>query len=41
VGDPYTLNSKLWTTAVISGATYRVRYRVYNILGWGDYSPIG
>ena len=38
---PYTLNSKQLTTAVISGATYRVRYRAYNVHGWGPDSPIG
>lgn len=38
---PYTLNSKVVTTAVASGATYRVRYRTYNVHGWGDYSPEG
>lgn len=38
---PYTLNSKIVTTAVASGATYQVRYRAYNVHGWGDYSPTG
>jgi hypothetical protein len=38
---PYTLNSKLLTTAIVSGATYRLRYRAYNVHGWGAYSPIG
>lgn len=39
--DPYTLNSKVVTTAIASGATYRARYRAYNVHGWGEYSPIG
>jgi hypothetical protein len=39
--DPYNLNSKIVTTAIISGATYQARYRAYNVHGWGDYSPIG
>jgi hypothetical protein len=39
--DPYTLNSKIVTTAIISGASYRARYRAYNVHGWGDYSPEG
>jgi hypothetical protein len=38
---PYTLNSVLYTTAVRSGATYRLRYRAYNVHGWGPYSPTG
>jgi hypothetical protein len=38
---PFTLNSKQLTTAIISGATYRVRYRAYNVHGWGPDSPIG
>jgi hypothetical protein len=37
----YTLNSHSLTTAIISGAIYRVRYRAYNVHGWGPYSPIG
>ena len=40
-GSPYLLNSKLVTTAIQSGATYRARYRAYNIHGWGPYSPEG
>lgn len=39
--NPYTLNSKIVTTAIASGATYRARYRAYNVHGWGAYSPIG
>lgn len=39
--DPYTLNSKVVTTAIVSGAAYRARYRAYNVHGWGEYSPIG
>jgi hypothetical protein len=38
---PYTLNSKQITTAIVSGRTYRLRYRAYNAHGWGSYSPIG
>ena len=41
VGAPYTQNSKLWTTAIASGSTYRLRYRAYNVHGWGAYSPEG
>lgn len=39
VNAPYTLNSKLWTTAISSGKFYKLRYRAYNIHGWGAYSP--
>ena len=39
--SPYSLNSKLITTAIASGLTYRVRVRVYNLHGWGPYSPVG
>jgi titin len=41
IAAPYTLNSKLWTTAITSGATYIMRYRAYNVHGWGPYSPTG
>lgn len=39
--EPYTLNSRVVTTAIVSGAAYRARYRAYNVHGWGDYSPVG
>jgi len=38
---PYTLNSAQLTTAIASGLTYRLRYRAYNVHGWGPDSPIG
>jgi hypothetical protein len=38
--SPYTLNYYIDTTSITSGATYNVKYRAYNIFGWGDYSPI-
>lgn len=37
---PYTLNSKLITSNVDSGRSYRFQYRAKNIHGWGSYSPI-
>lgn len=37
--NPYTLNSKIVTTAIFSGRSYRVRYKAYNVHGWGGYSP--
>ena len=39
--NPYTLNSIVYTTAISSGATYKMRYRTYNVHGWSDYSPEG
>jgi hypothetical protein len=28
------------TSGITSGVSYPVRYRVANIYGWGDYSPV-
>jgi hypothetical protein len=39
--SPYTLNSLLVSSGISSGLTYRFRYRVHNVHGWGDFSPIG
>ena len=37
---PYTLNSRLITSNIGSGRSYRFHYRAKNIHGWGPYSPI-
>lgn len=29
------------STGVVKGRTYKFRYRARNVLGWGEYSPIG
>lgn len=36
----YTLNSRVITSNIDSGRTYRFRYRAKNIHGWGEFSPI-
>jgi hypothetical protein len=37
----YTLNSRLITSNIQSGKTYRFQYRAQNIHGWSEFSPIG
>jgi len=37
---PYTLNSFLITSTINSGRNYSVRYRVANVHGWSDFSPV-
>jgi hypothetical protein len=39
INNPYTLNSALVTTAIISGRSYRARYKAYNVHGWSSTSP--
>ena len=29
------------STNVVAGTTYRFKYRARNLIGWGDYSPVG
>jgi hypothetical protein len=41
VNAPYTLNSLVIKTAIKSGSTYKLKYRAYNVHGWGDYSTEG
>lgn len=38
IGAPYTLNSYKITSSIQSGKTYRVRYRVANVHGFGAFS---
>lgn len=37
---PYTLNSYLITSGIVSGANYRVMYRAANVHGFGAFSNI-
>lgn len=37
---PYTLNSIVITSGIASGATYNLKYKVKNIYGFSQFSPI-
>jgi hypothetical protein len=36
--EKHTLNSVLITNGIVSGSTYRLKYRAKNIHGWGSFS---
>jgi hypothetical protein len=38
--DQYTMETEYTINQLVTGRTYRLRYRVLNYVGWSNYSPL-